>query len=83
LYPKFEKLHKIKLMTCCREHMDKTQKHRCMIADMRQALHKQIYKGYRVEPMQKVVKEIFDLDHCWMKSNNNKRWLFAGMGLTS
>ena len=64
--------------------MNKTPKRRRMIADMHQAKHKQIYKerGYRVEPMQGLVKEIFDLDRCWMKGNNTNRWLFAAMGLT-
>jgi len=53
-------------------------------ADMRQAHHKQIYKerGYRVVPMQGLVKEIFDLDRYWMKGNNNNGWLFAAMRLT-
>lgn len=46
--------------------------------------HKRIYKerGYRVEPMQGLVKQIFDLDRCWMKGSKNNRWLFAAMGLT-
>ena len=45
---------------------------------------KQIYKerSYRVEPMQGLVKDIFDLDYCWMRGNANNRWLFAAMGLT-
>jgi len=55
-----------------------------MIADMHQLRHKQIYKERddRVEPMQGPVKEIFDLNRCWMKGNNSNRWLFAAMGLT-
>ena len=32
--------------------------------------------------MQGPVKEIFDLDRCWMRGNENNRWLFAAMGLT-
>ena len=32
--------------------------------------------------MQGLVKEIFDLDRCWMRGNENNRWLFAAMGLT-
>ena len=42
---------------------------------MQQPTHKQIYKerGYRVEPMQGLVKDIFELDHCWMKGNENNR----------
>lgn len=46
--------------------------------------HKRIYKerGCRVEPMQGLVKQIFDLDRCWIKGSKNNRWLFAAMGLT-
>ena len=51
---------------------------------MNQPRFKQIYKerAYRVEPMQGLVKEIFDLDRCWMRGAENNRWLFAAMGLT-
>jgi hypothetical protein len=84
LYREFNRQRKMRLVTFCRENMNKTQKRRQMIADMGRPRHKQIYKerGYRVEPMQGLVKEIFDLDRCWMKGNNNNRWLFAAMGIT-
>lgn len=84
LYCEFKRQRKIKLVTFCRQNMDKTEKRRQMIADMHQPRHKQIYKerGYRVEPMQGLVKEIFDLNRCWMKGNSSNRWLFAAMGLT-
>ncbi len=44
---------------------------------------KQIYKerSYRVEPMQGLVKNIFELDQCWMRSNKSNRWNFAAMGI--
>jgi hypothetical protein len=32
--------------------------------------------------MQGLVKDIFDLNRCWMRGNENNRWLFAAMGLT-
>jgi hypothetical protein len=84
LYCEFKRQRQIKLVTFCRQNMDKSEKRRQMIADMRQPQHKQIYKerGYRVEPMQGLVKEIFDLNRCWMKGNHSNRWLFAAMGLT-
>ena len=55
-----------------------------MIKTMDRAEFKQIYKerAYRVEPKQGIVKEIFELDRCWMKGAENYRWLFAAMGLT-
>jgi hypothetical protein len=34
------------------------------------------------EPMQGLVKDIFELNRCWMRGNDNNRWLFAAMGLT-
>ena len=83
LYREFSRQRKIKLVTYCREHMNKSEKRRQMIADMHQPLYQQIYKqrGYRVEPMQGIVKDIFDLNRCWMRGNDNNRWLFAAMGL--
>jgi hypothetical protein len=46
--------------------------------------HKKIYweRAYKVEPMQGLVKSIFELDRCWMRGDDNNRWLFAAMGLT-
>jgi len=83
-YRELEKQRYIKLVTYCRQNMNKTEKRRRMTADMHQPRHQQIYKerGYRVKPMQGLVKEIFDLDRCWMKGNDSNRWLFAAMGLT-
>ena len=84
LYREFGRQRKIKLVTYCRQHLNKTENRRAMIADMLQPQHQKIYKerAYRVEPMQGLVKDIFDLDRCWMKGNNSNRWLFAAMGLT-
>jgi len=31
--------------------------------------------------MQGLVKEIFDLNKCWMRGNEDNRWLFATMGV--
>jgi len=39
-------------------------------------------RAYKVEPMQGLVKEIFDLDRFRMRGNGNNRWLFAAMGVT-
>ena len=32
--------------------------------------------------MQGIVKDIFELDRCWMCGEENNRWLFAALGLT-
>jgi hypothetical protein len=63
--------------------MNKSEKRRQVIADIHQPLHQQIYKQrvYCVEPMQGIVKDIFDLNRCWMRGNDNNLWLFASMGL--
>jgi len=46
LYCEFKKQRKIKLVTFCRQNMDKTEKRRQMIADTHQPRHKQIYKEW-------------------------------------
>lgn len=73
----------IRLATVCRKHMNKTPGRRAMIKAMKTRLCRKYLKerGHTVEPMQGLVKEIFDLDRCWMRSNANNRWLFAAMGL--
>ena len=54
-----------------------------MIKALKQKKHKRLYKqrGYTVEPMQGLIKYIFDLDTCWMHCNQNNRWLFIAMGV--
>jgi hypothetical protein len=34
-----------------------------------------------VEPMQGWVKDIFELERCWMRGHENNRWRFAAMGV--
>jgi len=84
LFKELKRQRKMNLVTCCRHNMDKSENRQIMIKAMGKANFKQIYKerAYRVEPMQGLVKEIFDLDLCWMKGTENNRWLFAAMGLT-
>lgn len=84
LFREFNRQRKMTLVTYCRENMDKTQKRQEMIKVMNKPEHKAIYKerSYRVEPMQGLVKEIFNLDRCWMRGNKSNRWLFAAMGIT-
>ena len=84
LFRELKRQRKMTLITYCRENMDKTDRRRKMIKFMNQPKCKHIYKerSYRVEPMQGLVKNIFNLDQCWMRGNKNNRWLFAAMGLT-
>jgi len=84
LFREFERQRKVKLVTCCRKNMDKSAHRKKMSDFMQSPKHKKIYRerAYKVEPMQGLVKDIFDLDHCWMRGDANNRWLFAAMGLT-
>jgi len=45
-----------------------------MIQFMKKQKHQKIYRerSYRVEPMQGIVKDIFDLERCWMRGEQKK-----------
>jgi hypothetical protein len=47
------------------------------------SFNQQLYqqRSYTVEPMQGLIKNIFELERCWMRGNENNRWLFAAMGV--
>jgi len=83
LFREFKRQRKVNMITCCRENMDKTPVRKKMIAFMNKPKHKKIYRqrAYKVEPMQGLVKDIFELDRCWMRGSENNRWLFAAMGV--
>lgn len=84
LFQEFRRQRKMALVTRCRERMNKTPERRQMIREMKQPHNRRLLKerSVTVEPMQGLVKEIFDLDRCWMRGDRNNRWLFAAMGLT-
>jgi hypothetical protein len=83
LFREFGRQRKMKMITNCRSNMDKTPVRKKMIAFMKKPKHRKIYRerSYKVEPMQGLVKDIFELDRCWMRGDENNRWLFAAMGL--
>jgi len=83
LFREFHRQRKINMITSCRLNMDKTPHRKKMIKFMNKPKHKQIYRerSYKVEPMQGLVKDIFELDRCWMHGDENNRWLFAAMGV--
>lgn len=74
----------IKLLTVPRKQMDKSERRKQMIAEQMKPENRQIYKqrSITVEPMQGLVKELFELDKCWMRGEESNRWLFAAMGIT-
>ncbi len=84
LFRELKEQRKINLITSCRQNMDKSLHRKKMIQFMEKKEHKKIYRqrAYKVEPMQGIVKDIFDLNRCWMRGEQNNRWLFAAMGLT-
>ena len=84
LFREFKRQRKINMITWCRANMDKSPHRKKMIKFMKNKKHKKIYRerSYKVEPMQGLVKDIFDLNRCWMRGDQNNRWLFAAMGLT-
>ena len=83
MYRAFRRERRMALVTRCRERMNKTAQRRAMIRQMRRPENRRRLKerSHTVEPMQGLVKEIFDLDRCWMRGDDNNRWLFAAMGL--
>jgi hypothetical protein len=63
--------------------MNKSWGRRYLIEKMWTPTNRQLYRqrAITVEPMQGLVKNLFDLEHCWMRGNANNRWLFAAMGI--
>ena len=84
LFREFKRQRRMNMITYCRSNMDKTPARRKMIKFMNKPKHKKLYRerAYKVEPMQGLVKDIFELDRCWMRGDENNRWIFAAMGLT-
>jgi len=83
LYALLKREHRMQLLTVPRRGMDKTPARKKMIQQMQTARNRQIYKqrAITVEPMQGLVKELFDLETCWMRGDESNRWLFAAMGV--
>lgn len=73
----------IKLLTAPRARMDKSEARKQMIVEQMKPKNRQIYKqrSITVEPMQGLVKELFELERCWMRGDESNRWLFAAMGI--
>lgn len=83
LYFRLKHEHAIQLITCPRKGKNKSASRKKMIREMWTRRNRKIFRqrGTTVEPMQALVKEIFDLERCWMLGNDNNRWLFAAMGV--
>lgn len=83
IYFNLKRNFKIQLITKPRNYRLKSATRKQMIKEM---WTKQNRKEFRkrsttVEPMQALVKDIFELERCWMRGDDNNRWLFAAMGI--
>ena len=71
------------LLTTTRKGTDNSPARKRMIKGLTPRKNKRLDKqrSCTVEPLQGVVKDIVDLETCWMRGNANNRWLFAAMGV--
>jgi hypothetical protein len=78
LFRELKRQRKMNLITYCRQNMDKSLHRKKMLQFMQKPKHQKIYRerSYRVKPMQGIVKDICDLNRCWMSDEQNTRWLF-------
>jgi hypothetical protein len=83
LFFELQRQRHILLLTTTRKGKDKSPTRKRMIKVLQKQKNKRLYKqrSYTVEPMQGLVKDIFELERCWMRGNENNRWLFAAMGV--
>src|SRR5712692_2873320 len=83
LYRALKDDYDMQLLTCMRRGPDKLPQRQQMRKELYTSRQRRLYaeRAHTVEPMQSLMKDIFDLDRCWMCGNDNNRWLFAAMGV--
>jgi hypothetical protein len=83
LFVEFQRQRRMLLLTTPRKGADKSPGRKRMIRVLKASKNQRLYKqrSYTVEPMQGLVKEVFELERCWMRGHANNRWLFAAMGV--
>jgi len=83
LFFEFHRQRRMLLLTTARKGADKSPARQRMVKVLKQRKNKRLYKqrSYTVEPMQGLIKDIFELQTCWMRGRENNRWLFAAMGV--
>lgn len=84
LFREFQRQRGMLLLTAPRRHPNPTLERQQMIDVLQHPENRQRYqeRSHTVEPMQGLLKEIFELERCWMRGTRNNRWLFAAMGVT-
>lgn len=83
LYFDLKKNQGMQLVTSPRKGMNKSTSRQQMIQQMQTPTNIKDYRkrATTVEPMQGLMKEIFDLETCWMRGAANNRWQLAAMGV--
>jgi hypothetical protein len=83
LFYELQRQRGILLLTTARGGADKSPARQRLVKVLKQSKNQRLYKqrSYTVEPMQGLIKDIFELDRCWMRGRENNRWLFAAMGV--
>jgi hypothetical protein len=83
LFREFQRQRQMLLLTTPRKGADKSPARQRMVKVLKRRKNQRVYKqqSYTVEPMQGLIKDIFELERCWMRGSENNRWLFAAMGV--
>ena len=83
LFREFHRQRPMGLLRTPRKGADKSPARQRRVKVLKQRKNKRVYpqRSYTVEPLQGLVKEMFELARCWMRGNENKRWLFAALGV--
>ena len=83
LFREFDRQRGMRLLTTARKGADKSPARQQMVKILKQRKNQWVYKqrSYTVEPMPGLIKDIFELERCWMRGKENNRWVFAAMGV--
>lgn len=83
MYFRLKDDYQMQLVTSPRKGMDKSPIRKQMIKDMLTTKNRKDYlkRSTTVEPMQGLMRDMFELEKCWMRGDQNNRWLCAAMGV--
>ncbi len=83
LFFELHRQRRMLLLTTPRKGADKSPARQRMVKVLKQNQNQRLYQQRRstVEPMQGLLKDIFELERCWMRGTENNRWVFAAMGV--
>ena len=83
VFREFHRQRQMLRLTTPRKGADKSLARQRMGKVLKRKKNKQVYKqrSYTVEPRQGLIKDIFELERCWMRGSENNRWLFAALGV--